>query len=52
MFDFVVGDIKEAKFAINSFKLDSANKHFLKITGLSKLMGDLNEKNVINFLKN
>jgi len=51
MFDFIVGDIKEAQFAINSFKLDSANKHFLKITGISKLIEDLNEKNVINFLK-
>jgi len=51
VFDFIVGDIKQAKFVMNSFKLDSANEHFLKTTGISKLIENLNQVNVVNFLK-
>jgi len=51
VFDFIMGDIIEAKFAKNSYKLDSANLHFLKVTGISKLLNNLDRENVVNFLK-
>jgi len=51
VFDFIVGDIKQANFVKNSFKLDSANEHFLKITGIYKLIRTLNRENVMKFLK-
>jgi len=51
VFDFIFGDIKQAKFVMNSFKLDSANMYFLETTGISKLIENLNRENVVNFLK-
>ncbi len=50
VFDFIVGDIKEAKFVAGSYKLDSANLHFLKITGITALLHDINRENVTAFL--
>jgi hypothetical protein len=51
VFDFIIGDIVEAKFVKNSYKLDSANLYFLKVTGIDKLLNsNLNRENVINFL--
>jgi len=51
VFDFIVGDIVEAKFVKNSFKLDSANLYFLKVSGIDKLLNsNLSRENVINFL--
>lgn len=52
VFDFVIRDIKEAKFARDSYKLDSSNERFFKITGILKLLNDnLARENVVNFLK-
>lgn len=52
VFDFIIGDIKEAKFVENSYKLDSANIYFLRITGIYKLLhNNLKRENVVNFLK-
>lgn len=38
VFDFIFGDIVEADFAKNSFKFDSANQHFLTVTGIASLI--------------
>ena len=46
-----MGDIIEAKFAKNSYKLDKANLRFLTVTGIFKLLNKLDRENVINFLK-
>lgn len=53
VFDFVIGDIREAEFVGSSYKLDSANRYFLKITGISILINNnnLNRENVVSFLK-
>ncbi len=52
VFDFIMGDIIEAEFVKNSYKLDSSNLYFLKVTGITKLLNyDLTRENVINFLK-
>ena len=52
VFDFIMGDIIEAEFIKNSYKLDSANIYFFKVTGIIKLLNnDLTRENVINFLK-
>ena len=50
VFDFIFGDIIEARFAVNSYKLDSSNQYFLSITGISDLLPNLNRENVISFL--
>lgn len=34
VFDFIMGDVIGFKFVENSYKLDLANKHFLKVTGI------------------
>lgn len=51
IFDFLVSDIVEANFAKDTYKLDSANIHFLKITGIYKLICKLEQKEVKRFLK-
>ncbi|MBF0527762.1 MAG: hypothetical protein HQK55_00550 [Deltaproteobacteria bacterium] len=51
VFDFILGDIVEANFASSSFKLDSANEYFFKVTGISHLIPTLNRDTVIVFLK-
>jgi len=49
-FDFIIGDVVDFKFAPESYKLDSANEYFFKVTGIGKLIkGDRSE--VIKFLK-
>lgn len=50
VFDFIMGDIKEAKFAKDSYKFDSANQHFLTVTGISSLIKPFNRENTITFL--
>ena len=50
VFDFIIGDIKEAEFVRISYKLDSANLHFFKVTGISRLIKNLNRENVVSFL--
>lgn len=49
-FDFIMGDFEEAEFAAESFKFDSANRHYLEVTGISDLIGDLSRDVVIDFL--
>jgi hypothetical protein len=49
-FDFVVGDMAEADFVSNSYKLDSSNEYFLKVTGLSKVVGSLGRDRIMHFL--
>lgn len=54
MLDYIIRDIKEAEFAKDSFKLDSSNEHFLKVTGIAnrpELQPKLTRENVIKFLK-
>jgi len=51
VFDYLVRDIKEFDFNKESFKLDAANKHFFKTTGISKLCDIQKRDNVIKFLK-
>ena len=50
VFDFIIGDTTEADFVENAYKLDSANEHFLKISGLHKIIGNLERERIINFL--
>jgi hypothetical protein len=50
VFDFMLGDIVEAKFSKNSYKFDSSNEHFLIVTGISKLIVPLNRDATSNFL--
>lgn len=50
MFEYIFRDIKEAKFAKNAYKLDSANKYFLKVTGISKLIKPFNKNKIVDFL--
>ena len=51
VFDFIVGDIVDANFVKDSYKLDSANIHFLKITGIANLLTNLTREDAIRFLK-
>ncbi|MBI5001512.1 MAG: hypothetical protein HZB92_08340 [Euryarchaeota archaeon] len=51
VFDYVLGDVKEAAFVKDSYKLDSANIHFLRVTGIAGLIGELDYDVVVNFLK-
>ncbi len=50
-FDFIVGDIVEANFVMHSYKFDSANQHFFKVTGISELIDPFDRNGTINFLK-
>ncbi len=51
VFDFIFGDIVEAKFVENSYKFDSANQHFLKVTGISRLIVPFDRSATISFLQ-
>jgi len=51
VFDFIFGDIVEARFVENSYKLDSANQHFLKVTGISQLIASSDKVATSSFLK-
>lgn len=52
VFDFIVGDVAEFEFASDSYKLDSANSYFLKVTGLQKLVyPDFSRESVVAFLR-
>jgi hypothetical protein len=50
-FDFIFGDIVEARFAHESYKLDKANLHFLRVTGIADLIGVLDRESVIAYLR-
>ncbi len=51
VFDFIFGDIVEAKFVSDSFKFDSANQHFLMVTGICDLVKPFTREATIEFLK-
>lgn len=51
VFDFIFGDIVEARFVENSYKFDSANQHFLKVTGISQLIDPFDRATIALFLK-
>lgn len=51
VFDFIFGDIVEAQFVEHSFKFDSANQHFLKVTGISQLIDPFDRAATALFLK-
>ena len=51
VFDFLIRNIKEFKFNKDSFKFDSANKHFFDVTGISKLFDFSSKESLIEFLK-
>lgn len=48
IFDFIMGDVVELGFVENSYKLDSSNEHFLKVTGVLK--DTSNREEVIDYL--
>lgn len=52
-FDFIVGDVADFKFASESYKLDNANRQFLKVTGINNLIinNGKNREDIIEFLK-
>jgi len=50
VWDFIFGDIVEAKFAIHSYKFDSANQHFLTVTGLSRFITPFDKENAGIFI--
>lgn len=53
VFDYVMGDIEELEFVKNSYKLDSANRRFLTITGIFKSKPkELEHQEVVNYLIN
>ena len=49
-FDFIIGDIVEARFVSYSYKFDSANQHFLRVTGVSDLVNPFDREGVLEFL--
>ena len=51
VFDFIFGDIVEARFVNDSHKFDSANQHFCRVTGIDDLIRPFDHDNTIQFLK-
>ena len=51
VFDFIFGDIVEAQFARDSYKFDSANEHFLTVTGIASLISPLQRDTAIQFMR-
>jgi hypothetical protein len=51
VFDFIFGDIVEAKFVENSYKFDSSNQLFLTVTGISQLIVPFDKEATTLFLK-
>ena len=54
VFNFIIGDLKDANFVEvvkDSYKLDAANQHFFKVTGIDKLIDEFNGDGIIVFLK-
>ena len=51
VFDYIMGDVLELELVKNSYKLDSANKRFLTVTGIFKCRPDeLDHQEVLNYL--
>ena len=51
VFDFIMGDVIEARFNDDSYKFDSANQYFLEVTGISALIAPFERERVIEFLR-
>ena len=51
IFNFIVGDIVEAKFVPGAYKLDASNRRFLQVTGIADLINPLDRETIIKFLK-
>lgn len=51
VFDFIMGDVEEARFARDSFKFDSANQHFLEVTGITALIEPFDRRGAMAFLR-
>jgi len=51
VFDFIFRDIVEAEFAKSLFKFDSANKHFLTVTGIADCIVPFERSTTIKFLR-
>lgn len=51
VFDFIFGDIVEARFAENSYKFDAANQHFFNVTGIARLITPFDREATIRFIK-
>lgn len=51
VFDFLMGDLEDARFAKDCFKFDSANQHFLSVTGVSDLIVPFDRDGVIRFIR-
>lgn len=51
VFDFIVGDLQDARFVPDSFKFDSANQHFLKVTGIVALIKPFDRSSALSFLR-
>lgn len=52
VFDYIMGDVEELEFVKILYKLDSANKRFLTVTGIFNcLPHELEYKEVINYLE-
>jgi len=51
VFDFIFGDIVEANFVSNSYKFDSANEHFLTVTGISEEINPFTRETTIKYLQ-
>ena len=49
VFDYIIRDVEDFKFVENSFKLDLANIHFLKVTGIFKK--DVEREKVVKYIK-
>ena len=50
-FNYIIRDVNEFEFNKEAFKLDSANLHFLEVTGIGRAFDLKNEENIIAFLK-
>jgi len=51
VFDYIVRDIDEFRFNRDTYKLDSANDHFFRVTGIAALVNLNDRDSVIEFLK-
>jgi hypothetical protein len=51
VFDFLMGDMADARFAKDCFKFDSSNKHFLTVTGISDLIAPFDRDSTIRFIR-
>jgi len=51
MFNYILADIQQARFASNLYKFDSANQHFFKVTGIAKFLSSFDNDGAVRFLR-